>query len=196
MQEVANLDLADLRLEATPTVRLRGKGGKERTCPLWSKTAQALRVWLALRRDLHAGAPVFISTRGQRITRSGIAFLLRRAIKRADLGPLRHAAHLTPHVFRNTTAMHLLQSRVDLTVIAAWLGHAQLSTTHAYVEINDRMKRQAVTAAARTLPELLEGTYPPRSLVDWLEGLGSSARYVEPPRRSSRREPPPPARST
>ena len=74
--------------------------------------------------------------------------------------------------------MHLLQSGVDITTIAAWLGHSQLSTTHAYIEINLRMKQKA-NAAADTLPVLGQGSYPPGDLIAWLAKLGRSTGYVQ-----------------
>ena len=76
--------------------------------------------------------------------------------------------------------MHLLQSGVDITTIAAWLGHSQLATTHAYVEINLRMKQKAI-AAADTLPELKQGTYPQDDLLTWLAALGRSNGYAQKP---------------
>ncbi len=73
--------------------------------------------------------------------------------------------------------MHLLQSGVDITTIAAWLGHSQLTTTHAYIEINLRMKQKAI-AAADTLPVLSQGSYPQGDLI-WLAKLGRSTGYVQ-----------------
>jgi len=75
--------------------------------------------------------------------------------------------------------MHLLSSGVDITTIAAWLGHADLSTTHGYVEITLRMK-QAAVAAASTLPNLAGGAFPTNDLLTWLTNLGRS-NYVQPP---------------
>jgi site-specific recombinase XerD len=107
----------------------------------------------------------------------------RTLASRAGLAP-RHARRVTPHVIRHTTAMHLLQAGVDITTIAAWLGHAQLATTHAYVEINLRMKQDAL-AAADTLPELPGATYPDDELLTWLCSLGRSRRYVQLPLRNA-----------
>ena len=74
--------------------------------------------------------------------------------------------------------MHLLQSGVDITTIAAWLGHAQLGTTHGYVEIDLRMK-QAAIAADSALPEFADADYPPEGIVLWLERLTRSACYAQ-----------------
>src|SRR5439155_3739892 len=91
--------------------------------------------------------PVFTSHRGQALTRYGIYKLVRR-----------HTAHLTKtrmdttprrissHVFRHSTAVHLLESGVEVNVIRAWLGHVSLETTNRYAEITLRTKQAAVAA--------------------------------------------------
>lgn len=177
VQEVVDLDVADFHDEAMPFIRLRGKGRKQRTCPLWSRTVEALRAWLSERENPPASEPLFLNARAQRISRSGIAHLLRQIAQRTGLQP-KHARHLSPHVVRHTTAMHLLQSGVDITTIAAWLGHSQLSTTHGYVEIDLRMK-QAAIAGASSLPELSGGDFPSPDLVTWLERIGRPRNYVQ-----------------
>lgn len=181
VQELVDLDVSDLRRDPVPLVTLRGKGRKQRTCPLWPRTLEAIEAWL----DERGGAegPLFLNARGCRLTRSGVAHILRTLASRAGLAP-RHARRVTPHVIRHTTAMHLLQAGVDITTIAAWLGHAQLATTHAYVEINLRMKQDAL-AAADTLPELPNATYPEDELLAWLASLGRSRRYVQQPARNA-----------
>lgn len=178
VQEVANLDIGDLSKQPIAFVRLQGKGRKQRTCPLWSRTTKAIDKMLADRRIQETSQPLFLNAKGQRISRSGIAYLLRCAQKNRDLRP-DHAKHLTPHVLRHTTAMHLLQSGVDITTIAAWLGHAHLSTTHSYVEINLRMK-QSIIASEDALPEISNGEYPSPDIVDWLEQLANKPSYVQP----------------
>ncbi len=178
VQEIADLDLCDLRLDPVPIVTLEGKGRKQRTCPLWARTVNALEQWLAERGD--AGEPLFLNAQGRRLSRSGVAYILRKLAALAGLSP-RHATRVTPHVIRHTTAMHLLHASVDITTIAAWLGHSQLTTTHAYVEIDLRMKQKAVAATAASLPELAQGQFPEGDLLTWLAGLGRSRRYVESP---------------
>jgi site-specific recombinase XerD len=176
-QEIVDLDLSDIRLDPVPIVTLQGKGRKQRTCPLWARTVTALEQWLN-ERGLIAG-PLFLNARGRRLTRSGIAYILRKLAERAELSP-RHASRVTPHVIRNTTAMHLLQAGVDITTIAAWLGHSQLATTHAYIEIDLRMKQKAIAAIA-AIPEMAHGEYPEGQLLAWLAALGKPPRYVHSP---------------
>ncbi|MBW8878816.1 MAG: site-specific integrase [Acidobacteria bacterium] len=174
VQEIVDLDLGHLRLDPIPVVTLMGKGRKPRTCPLWKRTVEALKAWLSKRGN--AGKALFLNAHGQRLSRSGIAHILSQLAARADIRP-RHAARLSPHVIRHTTAMHLLQAGVDITTTAAWLGHSQINTTHGYVEITLRMKQKAL-AAMTPLPELAGGSFPEDDVLTWLEALGRSPRYA------------------
>lgn len=178
VQELVDLNVGDLRLSPVPVVTLQGKGRKQRTCPLWDRTAEALKQWIGQRAD--ADEPLFLNAHGRRLSRSGVSYILGKLTARAEITP-RHAARVTPHVIRHTTAMHLLCAGVDITTIAAWLGHSQLTTAHGYVEINLRMKQKAVAATAAALPELTQGRYPKGDLLTWLAGLGRTRRYVESP---------------
>lgn len=177
VQEIVDLDICDLRLDAVPVVTLEGKGRKQRTCPLWMRTVDALKAWLTERGA--ENGPLFLNVQGRRLGRSGVAHILRKLAASARISP-RHATRVSPHVIRHTTAMHLLHAGVDITTIAAWLGHAQLSTTHAYVEIDLRMKQKALAAAA-ALPELTQGEFPKGKLLAWLAALGRSRRYAQSP---------------
>ena len=102
-----------------------------------------MHAWLQLRGTPAPHAPLFLNARGQRLTRSGVAYILQRATSRAALEP-RHAQRLTPHVVRHTTAMHLLQGGVEPAVIALWLGHESIETTHGYVEADLTTKERAL----------------------------------------------------
>ena len=179
VQELVDLDVGDIQHGAVPVVRLLGKGRKHRCCPLWSRTLAAIDRMLTDRPRAGLDQPLLVNARGRRLSRSGVAHLLRRAQTSADVSPTR-AARLSPHVVRHTTAMHLLQSGVDLTSIAAWLGHAQLSTTHAYVEIDLRTK-QAAIAVESALPEIADAQYPTAHIVGWLERLAARPRYAQSP---------------
>lgn len=158
VQEVADLRAGNLDLGEHPRVRLHGKGDKWRTCPLWSQTADLLT---SLRDSLpetpSAEAPVFSSS-GRALTRSGIYKIVRRHAAAFD--DLRTGRRITPHVFRHTAAVHLLEAGVEVNVIRGWLGHADLSTTNRYAEINTNAKLAALrvteppgsSAASRPTP--------------------------------------------
>jgi integrase/recombinase XerD len=179
VQEIVDLNVCDLRLEpvSVPLVTLQGKGRKQRTCPLWDRTVEALEQWLKERGD--AGQALFLNAHGHRLSRSGVAYILSKLAGRAGLFA-RHARRVTPHVIRHTTAMHLLRAGADITTLAAWLGHSQLATAHGYVEIDLRMKQKAL-AATTALPELTQGHVPEDDILTWLDGLGRSRRYVQRP---------------
>ncbi|MCP4065818.1 MAG: site-specific integrase, partial [Gammaproteobacteria bacterium] len=119
VQEIVDLDVADFRSDPVALITLQGKGRKQRTVPLWPRTVDAINAWLE-ERNIDGGGPLFLNAHGRRLSRSGIAHILRTLAKRAGLSP-RHARHVTPHVIRHTTAMHMLQSGVDITTIASWL---------------------------------------------------------------------------
>lgn len=144
VSEMTRLCVADVLLERKVAVHLHGKGRKERTVPLWKSTAKHLRGWLA-QIDRNPTAPVFPSRAGKRLSRSGVEDRLRVAVARAaESCPSLRGRRISPHTFRHTTAMHLLQSGVDLSVIALWLGHEDPATTHLYVEADLAMKEAAL----------------------------------------------------
>jgi integrase len=90
-------------------------------------------------------APLFVNSRGQRLTRHGVTHVLKRAVATASgTKPDLADRAISPHTLRHTKAMHLLQSGVDLTTIQSWLGHASPNTTHHYVEADLEMKRRAL----------------------------------------------------
>ncbi|MFK4259338.1 tyrosine-type recombinase/integrase [Agrobacterium tumefaciens] len=145
VSEAINLQVGSVILETAPVVRLHGKGRKRRSVPLWNETARTLKRWM---QDLHnrgADAYLFPNSSGGRLSRSSVRQRLDHAVDAAGRDvPSVKAKAISPHTFRHTTAMHLLQSGVDLTVIALWLGHEDTSTTHIYMEADLAMKEQAL----------------------------------------------------
>jgi site-specific recombinase XerD len=145
VSEVAELRIGQLTLTRPPHARLLGKGGKWRTCPLWDQTAQALDGLLSGRGVKNPQDPVFLSVTGGPMTRFGIYKRVRHYAagieKTANLPKPRR---ITPHVFRHTTAVHLLEAGVEVNVIRGWLGHVNIDTTNRYAEITMRMKEEAL----------------------------------------------------
>jgi len=149
VSEAVGIDAADLRLEPPQQVLLRGKGRKQRHVPLAADLTQTLR---ALCRERGLGAderrPVFIGEAGERLTRFGVTHLVRRAVERATVdAPSLARTRVSPHLFRHTLAMQLLRARTDLVTIQAWLGHAQVATTHRYAEADIEMMRKSLKDA-------------------------------------------------
>lgn len=149
-QELADLKLADLRSEPCPTVELTGKGRKTRVVPLWPETMAAIDHYVAVReRAGIASDHLFVSRKGRPMTRFGIGRrvgILARAA--AASCPSLCGRTVTPHVFRHTTALHLIEAGNDVAVAKDWLGHADLKTTIAYFEVSLRRKRDALAKAA------------------------------------------------
>jgi len=148
VSEIIAVRHEDIALEAPASLKLHGKGRKERAVPLWSRTAHVLRAWL---QELGGrfGGLVFPSARARCLSRHGVAFLLRRAADHAAAKcPSLSTKRLSPHLIRHSTAMHLLQSGVDPAVIALWLGHENVQTTHGYVEANLGMMEKALDKLA------------------------------------------------
>lgn len=143
--EVLVVCARDLQLQGSRCVRLRGKGNKERTCPIWSETATALR---SLITD-HASPddPIFRNARGAPLTRDGVAYIIAKYVRRAGAStPTLRRRRVTPHVLRHSCAVALLQAGVDVTVIRDYLGHASIATTSRYLATNLQMKRDALAA--------------------------------------------------
>lgn len=151
VQEVLDLRLADIRLEAPPQVRLLGKGRKVRVCPLWPATARLLRDLIAeraARGGASASPLIFTNARGQALTRYGVRYLLRRYVRQASrVAPSLKTKRLHPHSIRHSTAVALLKAGVDFATISQWLGHAGLNTTMRYARADLDLKRRALAQA-------------------------------------------------
>jgi len=133
-----------LRLDRLPQVRVYGKGGKERYCPLWSETAAAVR---RIAQADAADEPIFRNARGAPLTRDGVAYILGKYVRRAsETRPDLRTRRVTPHVLRHSCAVALLQAGVDVSVIRDYLGHASVATTSRYITSNLKMKRGVLDA--------------------------------------------------
>lgn len=145
VSEAVGLRRKDISVNDARSVKITGKGRKHRTIPLWQTTADALRKWLG-RTDGLPESPVFPNRNGQALSRSGVEKRLSLTVRRASaICPTLATKRISPHTIRHTTAMHLLQAGVDITVIAMWLGHESIETTHQYIEANLAMKESALS---------------------------------------------------
>jgi integrase/recombinase XerD len=123
------------------TVRVIGKGGKERIVPLGRPCVDTVRRYLALGRphlDRRHRPDLFLNARGGALTRAGAFLILRRLAERAGLEPER----VHPHLLRHSFATHLLEGGADLRSVQEMLGHADLSTTELYTHVSDRRRRE------------------------------------------------------
>lgn len=170
VSELVALNRQDLLPGTCQTVTLHGKGRKDRTVPLWPKTARQMRQWLE-QLPSEPSTPVFANRFGTRLSRFGIAKRLSQAARKAaQLCPSLRGRPVSPHIFRHTTAMHLLQSGVDITAIALWLGHENPLTTHKYLEADLEMKKKTLSRLKE--PKGEPATFVPGdALLAFLEAL-------------------------
>lgn len=145
VSEITGLTVDRLTLGQTPSVLLHGKGRKQRTMPLWKSTAKLIEEWFR-RTAPNQSDPVFPNRFGSHMSRSGVEDRLQiLVLKATERCPSLRRRDISPHTVRHTTAMHLLQSGVDITVIALWLGHESPATTHLYMEADLAMKEKTLS---------------------------------------------------
>lgn len=172
VSEITLVKVGDVVLDAgAACVHLHGKGRKQRSVPLWRSTVKAIRAWLRLNPQFDAASTLLPNRNGQAMTRTNITLRLALAVQSAtgafpDLAKRR----VSPHTIRHTTAMHLLQAGVDISVIALWLGHESPATTHHYVEADLAMKERAL-AKLHEPATTIQRYRAPDSLIDFLKSL-------------------------
>ena len=141
VQEICDLRVGNI-MDSPPSVIVTGKGRKTRQVPLWTETATILKAYV---KNRDCQEIVFQNARGLPLTRFGIYHIIGVRLKSAAvICPSLAKKKVSPHTFRHTTAMHLLQSGVELNVIKSWLGHVNITTTHSYIEIDLEMKQKAL----------------------------------------------------
>lgn len=145
VSEMIGVRVADVVLDGAACVHLRGKGRKQRSVPLWRSTVKEIRAWLKINPQLISTSALLPNRDGQAMTRDNVTKRLALAVTAAaKLNAGLESRQITPHTVRHTTAMNLLQSGVDISVIALWLGHESPATTHHYVEADLAMKDRAL----------------------------------------------------
>ena len=168
VSEALALQVGDTRAEI---VHLHGKGRKDRAVPLWPETRRLLQQWCRAN-QLEPDQPLFTNCRGAPLTRAGVSFRLARAIRLATPAcPSLNREGISPHTFRHSTALHLLQSGVALEVIALWLGHESPVTTHNYIEADLKMKADVLRALDSPPPPTRRPKIEYPRLMAFLEAL-------------------------
>jgi site-specific recombinase XerD len=171
VSELTAMNCADIALGTGAHVRVEGKGRKQRAVPLTKDAQTVLAVWL---RE-HAGQPedpLFPTRTGRRLTRDAFERRVATHVAAAkQCCPPLAGKRVHPHVLRHTCAMSLLQARVDSTVIALWLGHADTSSTQQYIHADMTIKERAL--ALLTPPTVKPGRYTPSDdVLAYLDSLG------------------------
>ena len=182
VQEIADLDIADINLERPPSVTLTGKGRKTRVVPLWDETVELIKHYLSIRKleNIESGH-LFLNKNKVPITRFGIGRMLEKYVKKAaaNCESLKDR-QVTPHVFRHTTALHLIESGNDISIVKDWLGHADIRTTSQYIEVSIERKRKALEKidppSNSETHEIVQWQQP--TLLAFLTRLSKKGRYV------------------
>lgn len=172
VSEIIGVRIGDVVLhDSCACIHLHGKGRKQRSVPLWRSTIRAIRAWLRRNPQLDSDSRLLPTRDGQAMSRWNVMQRLNRAVQVAAAScPDLATRQITPHMIRHTTAMHLLQAGVDISVIALWLGHESPATTHQYVEADLAMKERALARLHE--PEAKLRRYrAPDSLIDFLRTL-------------------------
>jgi site-specific recombinase XerD len=171
VQEVLDLKPTDFRFDCPVHVRLTGKGGKERLCPLLPNTLQLVVKFLKEHDRVTSDSKPLFQGRGRdKLSRHGVRYILSKYVKKAgEKMPFLLNRSISPHTLRHSKAVHLLQSGVPLVTIKDFLGHADLKTTQIYAETDLEAKRKAIQKGGTPVkkgPPLIQN-----DILEWLENL-------------------------
>ena len=154
VSELLALQMGDFSDRSLSTVRVLGKGRRERVLPLWKETQTVLRAWIAVRPSVQV-QELFVNREGQPLSRDGFAHRLAVHVATAARNkPTLAEKRVTPHVLRHSCAMHTLEATGDIRKVSLWLGHASLQSTEAYLRV-DPAEKLAILAsnAAPAVPK-------------------------------------------
>lgn len=175
VQELANLRVRDVVVDNPAVLILTGKGNKVRRVPLMKNTLTLLQHYLqehSLDKDWKKDYPLFINKQRNKLTKEGIAYIISQYVGSARRMSASMPEKVTPHMFRHSKAMHLLQAGVSLIYIRDFLGHEDIKTTEIYAKCDSELKRQAIENA---YPNLVDSNLPDwnkdAALLDWLSNL-------------------------
>jgi site-specific recombinase XerD len=172
VQELIDLTVAHLHLYPdSPSVDLRGKGNRLRHVPIREDVANILSKYLHVYAVVDNCTPVFTNNRGQRLTRTGVQYILNKHIEMARLShPGMFRQKYSNHSFRHSKSMHLLEAGVNLVYIRDFLGHSSVTTTEIYAKTNPDIKRKIIVE--NSLTEIVSDNYDEEKrddLLDWLK---------------------------
>lgn len=171
VSELVTLPLAHLSLHRPPSIRVYGKGRRERTLPLWKETVADLRAWLAVRGTVPA-PELFVNGQGTAMTRAGFEYVLTKHTRTAGARcPTLKGRAVSPHQLRHSCAVVMLQATRDIRKVALWLGHADIRTTEIYLRVDPSEKLEAMEQVLP--PALRRGRFKaPDALIASLQAPG------------------------
>lgn len=178
VQELVDLKLKHIRLEAPAVITLHGKGDKTRQVPIMANTVKLLKTYI-LHRKVNPGISkgenyLFVNQTAQKLSRWGVAYIIKKYVAMAEQDPaFRVGFPISAHVFRHSKSMHLLQAGVNLIYIRDFLGHIDCSTTEIYARADTEMKRKAMEASYQDIlpKEVLPSWKDDGNLMSFLESL-------------------------
>jgi integrase/recombinase XerD len=146
VSELVELPLENVSLQRSPSIRVLGKGRKERCLPLWKDTAADLRAWLVIRGRISV-PELFVNAEGSAMSRAGFGYVLDKhvCVARMTCASL-SGRSISPHQLRHSCALTMLQATRDIRKVALWLGHADIRTTEIYLRVDPTEKLEAVEA--------------------------------------------------
>jgi len=175
VQEVVDLSVGDVRLDSPAQVRLMGKGRKMRAVPLMANTAHLVNEYMQenhLDCSEHFDQPLFRNRHKQRLSRSGIRYILQKYLEKARCKRPSLNRTVSPHTLRHAKGMHLLESGISLDMIRDFLGHVDVKTTQIYARANLEMKRKALEKISQDSPvPSIPAWQQDRNLLEWLRSL-------------------------
>ena len=171
LSEITSIRRQDVSLGKGANIRCEGKGRKERCTPLAKSTVIVLTAWIREQGGEDGTRILFPTARGGQLSADAVQHLLRKYVTLAQKTcPSLADKRISPHVLRHTTAMELLQSGVDRTLIALWLGHESVETTQIYLEADLTIK-EAILAKATPINAKAGRYRPDDELLAFLKGL-------------------------
>lgn len=176
VQEVIDLVPSMVRLDSPCTVKLIGKGNKARIVPMLDEQVQFLRKYMKESSLLEPHAnmyPLFCNNRHEKLTRAGVNYILKKyAVIARSKNPAIIPEKLSCHCIRHSTAMHLLQSGVNLIYIRDLLGHSSIQVTEIYAKVDSKQKREAIAKAYEdVMPNEEPSWMKNNSLLEWLKSF-------------------------
>lgn len=174
VQEICDLRVRDIRVQKPYTVTLTGKGSKARSVPIMEDTAFVLRKYLdenRLQTFNRADYPLYSNHQRGKLTRAGVTYILKKHCDAARQANPLIPKQISPHIFRHSKAMHMLQAGINLVYIRDFLGHAHVETTEIYARADTEMRRKAIEKAQIRIDPSLPDWAEDKSLMAMLTNL-------------------------
>ena len=158
VSELTELTLDSLSGPQLETIRILGKGRRDRKLPLWKESKTALNEWLDVRPCVN-NRYLFLNARGRPMSTDGFTYILKKhAAAAAQAVPSIRDKNVTPHVLRHSTAMAILHATGDIRKVSLWLGHAHMKTTEVYLRASPAEKLRILESNAP--PSIRSGAFP------------------------------------